>query len=75
MSRYTEDELDELRENFNHFDSDHDGHIDRSEFGRLLEALGAGGSQEECDIGFEAIDRDANGTIEFREFSRWWSDR
>jgi Ca2+-binding EF-hand superfamily protein len=29
-------------------------------------------SQEECRIGFAAIDRNRDGAIEFDEFLAWW---
>jgi Ca2+-binding EF-hand superfamily protein len=32
-------------------------------------------SEEECAIGFDAVDEDQNGTIEFSEFVAWWTDR
>lgn len=65
----------ELRETFEYFDRDHNGTIDRDEFTQLLDALGAEMSAEEASIGFEIIDADGNGVIEFREFLDWWSSR
>lgn len=66
----------ELRETFDHFDSDGDGAIDAGEFGRILTALGAGAdSEEEARIGFESIDTDGSGTIQFNEFRTWWDAR
>lgn len=65
----------ELRENFDHFDTDSNGHIDRAEFARLMDVLGAELSDDELKVGFGAIDTDGNGTIEFDEFACWWSDR
>ncbi|MEZ4459409.1 MAG: EF-hand domain-containing protein [bacterium] len=63
----------ELRETFDHFDEDGNGHIDRKEFTHLLDALGAEMSAEEAAIGFEIIDSDGNGSIEFSEFLSWWT--
>ena len=65
----------ELRETFRHYDSNHDGTISLVEFSRLLNALGAGMSDEEVRIGFEALDTDGNHGIDFDEFVRWWNDR
>jgi hypothetical protein len=65
----------ELRETFHHYDSNHDGRISLVEFSRLLQALGAGMSDEEVRIGFEALDTDGNHGIDFDEFVRWWNDR
>lgn len=75
MPNLTEDQIQELRESFDHFDRDNNGHIDRSEFGELLEAMGAEMSTEEADIGFDLIDADHNGTIELEEFLQWWTER
>ena len=69
------DDASELRENFEHFDADDNGEIDREEFAGLMEALGAGMSEAELDMGFETIDTDGSGTIEFDEFESWWRDR
>lgn len=65
----------ELRETFDHFDDDHNGSIDREEFAYLLDALGAGMSPEEVLIGFDIIDANGNGVIEYDEFLAWWTSR
>jgi calmodulin len=67
--------VEELMQIFNHFDGDHNGRIDRGEFKRLMHALGAVAPEAELDIGFEALDCDGSGTIEFNEFSAWWMNR
>jgi calmodulin len=68
-------DLEELKENFEHFDVDGDGRIDRAEFRRLMDALGADAPEDELDIGFDVIDSDDNGAIDFLEFARWWMSR
>ena len=68
-------DLEELRENFNHFDKDGDGKIDLQEFGKLCQALGGDISDEHRKIGFEAIDTNGSGFIDFEEFANWWNDR
>ncbi len=65
----------ELRQNFDHFDGDNNGSIDKAEFTNLLDALGADMSAEEVAIGFEIIDTNGNGRIEYGEFFNWWSNR
>lgn len=65
----------ELKDIFAHFDGDKNGRIDRGEFKLLIDALGAGASDEELDIGFDIIDTDNTGTIDFAEFSAWWDNR
>ena len=65
----------ELRETFDYFDEDDNGEIDRAEFGKLLNALGAGMSDEDTDVGFNIIDTNGNGSIEYHEFATWWGDQ
>lgn len=69
------DKLEELREIFDHFDTNSDGAISATEFAGLLKALDAGTSPEEAAIGFREIDADSGGAIEFDEFVDWWTDR
>ena len=66
---------EELRQNFDHFDTNNDGKIELAEFARLLEALGAVEPGEDISIGFRAIDTDGSGAVEFNEFEAWFSDR
>ncbi len=66
---------EELRENFNYFDGDGDGCLDRGEFGRLMQALGAVDPGEDASRGFSSIDTDGSGRVEFDEFARWFQAR
>lgn len=68
-------DMEELQEIFAHFDEDGDGRIDRGEFARLVEALGADAPETELDMGFSSIDANNTGQIEFNEFSTWWLGR
>lgn len=65
----------ELRENFDHFDTDGDGYIDLAEFSYLMQSLDALEPGESADIGFQAIDTDCSGKVEFDEFVRWFNAR
>ncbi len=69
------EEETELRENFNHFDSDDNGVIDFNEFKLLLDTLGADMSDEEMEVGFDIVDANHNGQIDFGEFTGWWGAR
>ncbi|ACA86648.1 EF-hand domain-containing protein [Shewanella woodyi] len=71
----TQISIEELQDNFTHFDTDSDGTIELSEFNRLLVALDALAPGESDPIGFDAIDTDGNGRIDFKEFSDWFNNR
>ena len=75
MPDLSEDSLAEIREFFDDSDTDGNNRIDRQEFGKLLDTLDAGMSEEEADIGFDIIDADNNRGIDFNEFVAWWSER
>jgi Ca2+-binding EF-hand superfamily protein len=65
----------EIRETFDYFDADGNGTIEKPEFMKLLEALGAEMEPDEAAIGFDMIDADNNQHIDFDEFIGWWQDR
>jgi len=64
----------DLRETFKQYDANGDGTISLLEFSRLLQALGAGMTDEELRIGFAEIDTDHSGSIDVEEFIAWWLD-
>lgn len=68
-------DMQELQEIFEHFDEDENGRIDRAEFGQLMNALGADAPKAELDMGFDLIDADDDGEIDFDEFAKWWVSR
>ena len=70
-----EEERARLREDFDVYDSNKDGRLTLGEFVRFLSAFEAGVTAEECRIGFEEIDTDRDGAIEFDEFFTWWAER
>ncbi|MGH8175805.1 MAG: EF-hand domain-containing protein [Steroidobacter sp.] len=67
-------ELAELRQAFDACDSDGDGWIVSQEFGKLLQALDADLSEDECLLAFEVTDDDGDGSISFEEFMGWWTE-
>lgn len=71
----SDEELAELRETFNHFDLDHNGHMEARELAKLLTTLGGDEAADELDEAMSALDVDHNGTIEFEEFVEWWTGR
>ena len=76
MAKSTADDsqLDELREAFEYNDRDADGKIALEEFILMLDELDAGMSEREARTGFEDIDTNDDGRIDFPEFVAWWRE-
>ena len=69
-----EEELDELREAFDYNDRDGDGRIQVDEFSAMLDELEAGMTDGDIEIGFQDIDTNDDGLIDFQEFVTWWAE-
>ena len=69
-----DDQLAELRETFEYNDRDADGRIGPDEFVVMLDELEAGMSEGEARVGFNDIDTNDDGLIDFREFAAWWRE-
>ena len=72
-----EDELEqfrraEVRNLFNMVDSDGSNVIDRNEIRELLSKLGKEVSDDLINEGFDKIDSDSGGDIDFEEFFAWY---
>jgi Ca2+-binding EF-hand superfamily protein len=67
-------ELEELRETFDYNDRNEDGKIGLDEFIAMLDELEAGMSAREARVGFNDIDTNNDGLIDFREFAAWWRE-
>jgi calmodulin len=70
----TEEQLDELREAFDYNDRDGDGMIQLDEFADMLDELDAGMAEADVRVGFQDIDTNDDGLIDFREFVAWWTE-
>ena len=66
--------IDELYQLFEHFDANEDGRIDEEEFGRMLDKLGSTSPPEVRSLEFAAMDGNADGLVELKEFADWWLD-
>ena len=75
MSKLNPEQIEEIKENFDLFDTDNNGIIDYSEFAKLIEAIGLKLSDDELKKGFQTVDTDQNGKIEFDEFVAWWGEQ
>ena len=71
----SEDELRELRETFDHFDTDGNGVIDRNEFRELLKSPDPGFNEEDVVMGLKVLDANENDVIDWEEFRDWWGAR
>lgn len=71
----SDDELKEVRETFDHFDTDGNGVIDRNELRQLLKTLDPGFTEEDVLLGLKVLDANENDVIDWDEFLDWWSAR
>ena len=72
--KFSEEELDEMRETFDYNDRDGDGMIQLDEFAEMLDELEADMSDQETRTGFQDIDTNDDGLIDFKEFVDWWAE-
>jgi Ca2+-binding EF-hand superfamily protein len=60
-----------LRDDFDFNDLDHDGRLTLGEFIRFMRSVDEDMTAEQCGIGFDEIDTNRDGVIEFEEFVAW----
>lgn len=72
MTELTEEKRREISENFDFFDTDHNGHIDFDEFAKLLRILSPDCTVQQTAEGFSIIDTNSDGFIDLEEFIEWW---
>ena len=65
---FTEQEVDDLREAFNLFDTDGGGSISNAEIWTIMQSLGQKPTAEEVQAMVDDFDEDGNGEIDFEEF-------
>ena len=58
----------QLRQLFEEFDSDHDGHLTEAEFRNAMHSIGIHLNGQKWKRLFDAVDTDSSGSIEFKEF-------
>jgi len=64
-----------LREDFDANDLNHDGRLSLGEFIRYMQSVDENMTSEEIQIGFDDIDTNRDGAIEFDEFLAWWTEK
>ena len=67
-----EEQIAEVKNNFDFFDRDGNGEIDVDEFEKLLQVLSPDATAEQAKRGFAIIDENDDGHIDFDEFLEWW---
>jgi Ca2+-binding EF-hand superfamily protein len=72
MSTLSKEEISEIRDHFEFFDRNHNDLLEEREFIQLFNILAPDASREMALRGFETIDTDGNGGIDFEEFLDWW---
>ena len=68
VKSFTDEQIDEIREAFNLFDSDGSGAINYKELKAAMKALGFDTSKDEMEKIIKQVDADGSGQIEFPEF-------
>ncbi|MBV1910062.1 MAG: EF-hand domain-containing protein [Kangiellaceae bacterium] len=72
LKKLAPEQLTEIKENFNFFDRDSNNEIDLGEFTKLLRVISPTATLEQAQKGFELIDENKDGHIDFNEFMTWW---
>jgi len=72
IRKVSAEQLTEITENFEFFDRDSNNEIDLGEFTKLLRVLSPTATLEQAQKGFELIDENNDGHIDFDEFLNWW---
>ncbi|NVK89112.1 MAG: EF-hand domain-containing protein [Gammaproteobacteria bacterium] len=72
VRKLPDDKIEEIKAHFKFFDRDQNGEIDLDEFTELLRVLTPGASKQQAENGFEYIDENNDGHIDFAEFLVWW---
>ncbi|MGQ8363862.1 EF-hand domain-containing protein [Glaciecola sp. 1036] len=73
-NKMTEEEIASIRKDFDFFDRDQNGQIELSEFIDLLTILSPKTKASHVEEGFNLIDENGDGYIDFEEFLHWWQE-
>jgi calmodulin len=70
----SEQQIAEIKRDFDFFDRNGNGQIDITEFIELLTALAPKTKASHVEEAFKLVDTNNNGYIDFEEFLAWWQD-
>lgn len=68
------EKIEEIRKEFDYFDTDKNGQIDLKEFIEMLTILSPKTRANQVQDGFNMIDDNGDGYIDFEEFLAWWQE-
>lgn len=74
QTKLTEQQRNDIRSEFNFFDRDGNGMIELPEFIELLTVLSPKTKVSSVEEGFNLIDDNHDGSIDFEEFVHWWQE-
>ena len=66
--KLTEQQVEDIKKKFLHFDDDHDGAIDKRELRNVIESFGQTPTDEELQALLDELDSDGTSVLEFPEF-------
>ena len=70
----SEKELVQIKQEFDFFDRDSNGQLSLTEFIELLTVLSPKTKVSAVEEGFNLIDDNHDGFIDFEEFANWWKE-
>ncbi len=68
------EKIAEIRKEFEYFDSDKNGQLDLPEFIEMLTVFSPKTKASHVEEGFNMIDDNGDGYIDFEEFLSWWQE-
>lgn len=68
MDKLTQEQIEEYRDAFQHFDKDSSGFITTKELGNAMRSLGENPREEDLQMMINSVDIDGNGQMDFEEF-------
>lgn len=70
----SEQQISDIRKEYDYFDKDNNGQLDLQEFIELLTILSPKTKANRVEEGFNLIDDNHDGFIDFEEFLEWWKE-